>query len=286
MRRYNGILLPALPPDRNKNIYRYGIIQHGGVLGMEHYSFIAATASGVMDDSYTVGEHTVCAWVVAANEQSAKNMSGAFPGISTDAWLKYEDAKVVTEYSYTDIVWSDFDILNTDGTVYLKASKPFDLDAFKIGLSLGLCGKALPWKAEPVAWWYGHVAKEGETPTHTIDGVGYVGAELLDIRTVWDDRIDMPHGVIALGGNGRYFLYISKRPLSHVGSQVTTTSLTLYTEYWHFETQTAAKHWDKTHTGMATLEINASDCIWTSHDILNEDGTVFLAATAPIPVYE
>ena len=28
---------------------------------------------------------------------------------------------------------------------------------------------------EPVAFLYGHVAKEGETPTHTINGVGYVG---------------------------------------------------------------------------------------------------------------
>jgi hypothetical protein len=26
--------------------------------------------------------------------------------------------------------------------------------------------------------------------------------------------------------------------------------------------------------------------LWTSHDILNEDGTVYLAASEPIPVYE
>lgn len=35
-----------------------------------------------------------------------------------------------------------------------------------------------------------------------------------------------------------------------------------------------------------TRKINPTDYIWTSHDILNEDGTVFLAASTPIPIYE
>ena len=142
MKLYNGIPLPALP-GYNESVYTHGFIQYGGVTGMEIYSLIVSTASGVMGDSYTVGEHTYSAWVVAANEQSAANLSGAYPGISTKEWLQFEDGKTVTASTYDNIVWSDFDILKTDGSVYLKASKPFDLDAFKIGLSLGLCGKSL-----------------------------------------------------------------------------------------------------------------------------------------------
>ena len=289
MKLYNGIPLPALP-GYNKSVYTHGFIQYGGVTGMEIYSLIVSTASGVMGDSYTVGEHTYSAWVVAANEQSAANLSGAYPGISTKEWLQFEDGNTVTASTYDNIVWTNTDILKADGSVYLKASKPYDLESFKLGLSLGLCGNALPWKAEPVAWLYGHVAKEGETPTHTIDGVGYVGVVAPDINPRRDvaGEHEKPYATIYHEENAvgeiEIVLCFSGKPLVYDGLEMSTGDCWYSTDYLMYAD---GKWWGGgTTDSIGTRKIKPDDYIWSSYDILNEGGTVFLAATEPIPIYE
>lgn len=272
MRMYNGITLPALP-GYNESVYTHGFIQYGGVAGMEIYNLIVSTASGVMGDSYTVGEHTYSAWVVAANETAAENLSGAYPGISTKEWLQFEDGKTVTASTYDNIVWSDFDILKTDGSVYLKASKPFDLDAFKIGLSLGLCGKALPWKSEPVAWLYN----------------GWRLPKLPE----WD-RETYPYAIINFGTIS--YLYVSDVPFFYIPKEPDT----LYEVYNAYTKEAGsalcyvgaetAKDFLRKEDYDITLRAGGRAHIqieWANHDIYSvADDSLYLAATDPIPVYE
>lgn len=296
MKLYNGIPLPALP-GYNKSVYTHGFIQYGGVAGMESYSLIVSTASGVMGDSYTVGEHTYSAWVVAANETAAENLSGAYPGISTKEWLQFEDGKTVTASTYDNIVWSDFDILKADGSVYLKASKPYDLDAFKNGLSLGLCGKALPWKAEPVAWLYGHVAKEGETPTHTIDGVDYVGVVLPKLP-VWNETA-YPYAVITARyvtnvDSGAYILRLVDRPFVPSWTEAKIDPGSAYIAYRtytdpFYEDTAAWGAWEFYESGTAddsTVGITKVNAQWANTDIVDAFDSIICPKFEPIPIYE
>lgn len=282
MKLYNGIPLPALP-GYNESVYTHGFIQYGGVAGMEIYNLIVSTASGVMGDSYTVGEHTYSAWVVAANETAAENLSGAYPGISTKEWLQFEDGNTVTASTYDNIVWSNFDILKADGSVYLKASKPFDLDAFKIGLSLGLCGKALPWKAEPVAWLYNGVR--------------------LPKLPEWDKET-YPYAfmtVMATSSNTSAYLYCSPVPIYKndngglISSLITKQDGTvicytcsLLSDGTVFEDWTRYENGDKSVVSDASfIVINTALIKWSNYDMLNySDDSVYLAASEPVPVYD
>lgn len=143
--KYNSARLPA-PPEMSAS-YPNVFVQYGDLGGgYAIYAMIAADAPGTMGESgYAVGEHTYNAWVVAANEKTAEDFNDAYPGMSTTAWLQYESRKTVTEYIYTNIVWSWHDILNEDGTVYMAGTDPvkvFVLKSFLTGLALGLCGKS------------------------------------------------------------------------------------------------------------------------------------------------
>lgn len=50
--------------------------------------------------------------------------------------------------------------------------------SFKLGFIMGLLCPSEKRVEEPVAYLYGHVAKEGEAVTHVVNGVSYVGAVL------------------------------------------------------------------------------------------------------------
>lgn len=68
-------------------------------------------------------------------------------------WTAWGSATSSTGPSWYPAIWSNSDIISSDGTVYLAGSDPVDPNAptssydelsFKIGLALGLCGKGVP----------------------------------------------------------------------------------------------------------------------------------------------
>lgn len=149
--------------------------------------------------------------------------------------------------------------------------------SFAMGMLPGAVSRAQFPQAqkEPVAYLYGQVAKEGETPTHTIDGVGYVGAVLPKLPE-WD-REAYPYAVIfQRGGHG---LRCASKPWVWTGlmfdsdGKAIEAYCSMSADVWgEFEKLSTADR--------------VSGFFWTNHDILNSDGTVYLAASAPIPVYE
>ena len=301
--KYNGIPIP-LPklPEWDKTIYPYAFIQHSGTGGsLDFYSLIVTTASGVMDDGYTIGEHTMCAWVVAANEATAEALSGAYPGISTKVWLQFEDAVSETEYSYSYVVWSDHTIRNADNSIYLLASDPVcDMSSFWAGVSMGLCGKAIFGKGEPVpdepvepiGYLYGRVAEDGETDTITIDGVRYVGMVLPKLPK-WDTE-KYPYAWIRSveysDGTVKYYLRVFSEPLVYRYDGFLNKKYVIYNPGSGILFDHKNDEWVQFGTECELGNYFPVDSFldsWVNHDVISdEDDSVYQYATDPIPVYE
>lgn len=137
-------------------------------------------------------------------------------------------------------------------------------------------------KREPVAFLYGHVAKEGETPTHTINGVEYVGEILPEVQKT--------HAYVYIGtldvlGNTYCAWYASEYPFYMDSVGCTTEG---YGSILSGAVRTpihAGSEWDCTDISWDANNHGGLP-IWANHDILSEDGAVYLAASDPIPVYE
>jgi hypothetical protein len=165
-----------------------------------------------------------------------------------------------------------------------------------LGMILGSVSRGQFPQREPIGYLYGHVAKEGETPTHTINGVGYVGvvapglpvvdgydymaisrfvsngvttytADFTTVKLVSNEvafgyRIGFDNSIYAEGYLGQYRLSESKWEQLAIDMTIDTSS-----DFFKYDTEN-------------------DHLIWTNHDIVNEDGTVYLAAIEPIPIYE
>ena len=198
------------------------------------------------------------------------------------------------------------------GTGELDAlTNKFPIRDFVNGLIMALCCSPIaPPKGEPVAFLYGRVAKEGETPTHTIDGVDYVGAVLQDIDDLWTDKETYPYAVILecndfLYSEGlRYvMLMIGEVPFRIVKNKTGGTDIYgtyengkyLFKKYYcmtYTTTGDTYKPWYGGNSGDPTGfelsdKMNRYTCWWTSHNLYNEDDTVYMSQSLePIPIYE
>ena len=175
----------------------------------------------------------------------------------------------------------------------------WDERSFWLGVSLGLAGKGLPpiktaEPVEPVAYLYGHIAKEGETVTHpNINGVDYVGAVLPKLPE-WD-RAAYPYAFIHYGfTNEKYTIHVLNEKCHYrdwpagrcgvlVSNASTRCSYALTDGEWVWEgeaiyTTAVTRGNDGTTVG---------EIVWSNYDIRNEtEQTLYLAAIDPIPVYE
>lgn len=159
----------------------------------------------------------------------------------------------------------------------------FDIKSFAEGYLEALCAPARQFpNREPVAFLYGHVAKEGETPTHTINGVGYVGAELpalpvedanWDVETypyVFIYRMTSTSNTILVCSSGRsFFSYNGHNKTEEFGFGLQSQMYVLENDsfvYYHDLYYVAGWTEDKV------------QLIWTNHDVLKDDGSVYMAA--------
>lgn len=141
---YNGVELPGLPETWNEAAHPHLFIRVVSLDGSAEnavYSLFAASAAavsyddnGILFPSSAVGEKYAVsdgAWV-----ESSESLSDAF-------YIKRNDG-----FLYT--LWANFDILNSDGSVYIAASEPVPVvEKFPIRewigwLLAGLCSRAVP----------------------------------------------------------------------------------------------------------------------------------------------
>lgn len=174
-----------------------------------------------------------------------------------------------------------------------------------LGMILASVSRGVFPQREPIGYLYGHVAKEGETPTHTINGVDYVGVVLPKLPEYDEEAYqyeviarpmplnknylllispsvsyyftDEGQGGYKLAGDTLYYTYPAK-----MGYDAETETIYFYPEdgaEWRFNSIVE--------DGSSFLNSGAIDVtVWGNFDVLNEDGEVRRAGTDPIPIYE
>ena len=183
----------------------------------------------------------------------------------------------------------------------------YDKQSFLSMLAAGLvCKGTLAQKEkEPVAYLYGHVAQEGETPTHTIDGVDYVGAVFPDIYTVYTPELqkEYPYALIAFddySDPSEKFILATLRLIKSIdyGNSALCEYINFYAgdPVYHCNVYDDEPFmWvDSLTEEDANIRFDAID--WANFDIVcqtdiyaNESkpiGAVYCAASDPIPIYE
>lgn len=134
---YNGVKLQALP----ELPYEYSCINESALVPGVYTLYICSEP-----------------FYYSATEGNVRTAAGASLSTSqydndAGAWGEIENMDRIAGSTGLKPFWCNVDILNEDGSVYLAASRPvkiFDLRSFKTGLSFGLCGNALPWKADTI----------------------------------------------------------------------------------------------------------------------------------------
>lgn len=153
---YNGVKLPALPEwDRNRYPYAFiYIVTLDGTTGV--YTLVVSGSSVMGYD----GNGIICPAATVGQRYTVSEDSWAAAADSDDFYIKRDNL------IYT--VWANFDVLNSDGSVYVAASDPvpvaekFPLREWVGWLIASLCSRPLPLGArEPVAYLYNGVRLPG-----------------------------------------------------------------------------------------------------------------------------
>ena len=138
---------------------------------------------------------------------------------------------------------------------------------FVKGLLPSLTGAPLPYagKAEPVAYLYNGVR--------------------LPPLPEWDKEA-YPYAVLQ-GMNTSYRFNVSSLPIYTVvndGHEYVTVSPDAEGDNWEFNKGYEA--WKRSIFGGGVVPIVAIPVFWANYDVQYEDGTLYLAASEPVPVYE
>lgn len=254
---YNGVVLPTLP-EWDKETYPYAVIGK-----VSNYPDVYILVLGKKAPTYSSDTGKVTIAMTSTNEplQIAKCASpySAWGGVADWAYYSCD--------FWTDFYWTNTDILNEDGSVYLSASDPI-----------------------PVY--------ESDEPEKQLIGYSYNGVVLPDINKVWTDELKQqyPYAVILpnntlLCAKLPYYIYCD-------GQSVPTGFLFGYDDEnlifvdavgWLFDAD--SNSWSSQF--MEAMQIIPVLPMWTSHELYIMDtdteevtDTLYLATSDPIPVYE
>lgn len=170
----------------------------------------------------------------------------------------------------------------------------FDLKSYVSWLIAGYCSPVRAPKSEPVrepiAYFYGHRTREGETTTHTFDGVEYVGVVASDIYSVYTLELQEKYPYAFICGN---WFVICENPLIYKEalSIVTFEKYRVVSVYgnggeFHLEDGSWVP-WDMDVLLGHYYPEGEQSILWTNHNIISEiDGTVYQSAADRIPIYE
>ena len=206
-------------------------------------------------------------------------------------------------------IWANHDILNADGSLYLAASEPVPVStytpnptAMTMGMLVGqairrMRGMVLPEPEQP------------EQPSGKLVGYLYGGVgPLPDINEVWTDKETYPYalwfapiennsvGTLVLTAcrfqfnaakveNNPQFNVLNEGICAYYYTPLTEDGITLLES---IGMTAGLNEFVFAQGGTFTTGIRQLGGlpIWTSADILNTDGSTYLAASDPVPVYE
>ena len=177
------------------------------------------------------------------------------------------------------VIWTRENILKTGEQVWMAGSEPVPMGvseswirSFKTGLALGLMGAPLPYTGkEPVAYKYNGVRLPKLPEWYT---------ELY--------KKTYPYVVIydsTKYGPGYYLYLCSMKPIP--------TSSTVYfriadADHPHLLSicESPFSEWGEAELKSNGVTVSQSNLVWVNTDFVNEDGSVYFAASDPVPVYE
>lgn len=237
---YNGVRLPALPEFDG---YAHMVVHKiGDTFYMRAYENKPTTTL------YKPIFYPAYDRLVADGEWHSAHMEESEAG---DYWFTHsepsDDSKGAV-LAIAEIVWANFDVLNSDGTLYLAASDP------------------IPIYNEPVNYLYNGV-KLPKLPEWDREVYPYayitVGAVTKKYSLILFSEIEY-----GANSNGYYSLNIP------AGAGMTCSRSS---DQWEEPTLL---------TESKTITIPNSAWIWANFDVLNSDETVYLSASEPVPIYE
>jgi len=115
----------------------------------------------------------------------------------------------------------------------------------------------------------------------------YNGVELPDINEVWTDKETYPYAYIAKDTSGYINLYLCKGKPVVKKMELSPYKLVVdFSDYAKVYSRFGAWNYNNSSTFCVEIE-DIGDFEWASVDIINTiDGTLYLAASDPVPVYE
>lgn len=255
---YNGVELPSLP-DWDKETHPYAVIikhSNGYLFAARSTAFTAAAESG-----YMVGEASV------------KYL--AVDGVWTTSTLAVSGG----------VIWANHDIyLTADATALVLAASspvpvttaaPIEPTSFMQGWLVGKKIAAMRGKVN---------SGETEEPSGTIVGYSYNGVQAPAFPDY--DSGTYPYTVLRHNSEAtiQFQLYccVSPPTINSAGKIVfANSSKGKCTAYSYIDGEWVGTNY----TAFAGLKTEVDGICWTNTDILNSDGTTYLAASEPVPVY-
>ena len=182
----------------------------------------------------------------------AEGRKTAMYNLIDGAWVYYGESSGSNRVTANPI-WTNHDVINdTDGSVYLSGSNP------------------IPIYNEPVNYLYNGV-KLPKLPE-------------------WDKTV-YPYAAISSSGKNSYYLrllrYDAQYQINSWGdfafksTPALTSNYTASSGWGDFTENSSGAYISPTYSETVSVGVR-----WTNFDLLNEDGTVFMEASEPIPVYE
>ena len=115
----------------------------------------------------------------------------------------------------------------------------------------------------------------------------YNGVELPDINTVWLDKETYPNALIARTSTGTVYLYVCLDAGDIYSREDGGTSYNAYKVYAPFAMYRLSNDsWKLLNSYASDMPFRLSiyTPVWSTVDLLNEDGSIYLAASEPVPV--
>lgn len=292
---YNGVELPDIESVwTDKGTYPYARIQSLESTVMPgYYCVIFNTAKHYYDGTKLVVEDsgkqcfaqilvsTPEGEELAASEGATLEELANSVGLEVGEWglMISDDSVNAGEYDETPVIWSNYDILNTDGSVYLAASTPVPV------------GGLTP--AEFFRWFQlGQAVRRG---VQRVARMWSYNGVVLPKLPEWD-KSKYPYAYIAdyRDVSGEFWLYVTDKPL-HYASRSSVECITSLGETVNYKLFTCAdggSEW--VHTLDETEDISQMVApIWCNTDMDAYQygsntylGYVALSASDPVPVYE
>lgn len=176
---------------------------------------------------------------------------------------------------YTQLFWANFDLYDTDGNLIVSKSDPipvtpFDKPTFLSGMAMGLTGKGNP--------------VSGAVGMYSYNGTMFPAVPVYDPSNPMEEGYtsECPYTVIANTPSG-YYCYLTNYPLLHVdapNSALAPSEIVAAHSFPYVDGEWQYKDSFMMAKGFTQLAVEP---IWANYDILNEDESVYLAASDPVP---